>query len=117
MPRATYRGRHINIKREKFDKPANCFVEIDHKWYRLTKGGDNKKKVNEKEEGRRVVNIYGEKEHLDKEYGKEGIRWVGVSNEKIGESNSRKCNMAFALCNVLLIGVCVYTLYSLLRHE
>jgi hypothetical protein len=44
-----------------------------------------------------MVNIYGEKENIDKEYGREGIRWVGVSNEKVGESNSRKYNMAFAL--------------------
>jgi hypothetical protein len=44
-----------------------------------------------------MVNIYGEKENIDKEYGREGIRWVGVSNENVGESNSRKCNMAFAL--------------------
>ena len=44
-----------------------------------------------------MVNIYGEKENIDKEYGREGIRWVGVSNENVSESNSRKCNMAFAL--------------------
>jgi hypothetical protein len=44
-----------------------------------------------------MVNIYGEKENIDKEYGREGLRWVGVSNEKVGERNSRKCNMAFAL--------------------
>jgi hypothetical protein len=41
-----------------------------------------------------MVNIYGEKENIDKEYGREGIRWVGVSNEKVDESNSRKCTMA-----------------------
>ena len=51
----------------------------------------------EKEEVRRMVNIYGEKGNVDKEYGREGIRWVDVSNENVGESNSRKCNMAFAL--------------------
>ena len=44
-----------------------------------------------------MVNIYGEKENVDNEYGREGIRWVGVSNENVGESNSWKCNMAFAL--------------------
>ena len=44
-----------------------------------------------------MVNIYGEKGNVDKEYGREGIRWVGVSNENVGESNSRKCKMTFAL--------------------
>jgi len=44
-----------------------------------------------------MVNIYGEKKNIDTEYGREGMRWVGGSNEKVGESNSRKCNMAFAL--------------------
>ena len=44
-----------------------------------------------------MVNIYGEKENIDKEYGRGGIRWVGVSNENVGESNSRNCNMAFVL--------------------
>ena len=44
-----------------------------------------------------MVNIYGEKGNVDKEYGREGIRWVDVSNENVGESNSRNCNMAFAL--------------------
>jgi hypothetical protein len=59
----------------------------------LRKGGryeKNKSRSTEKEEGRRMVNIYGEKENIDKEYGREGIRWVGVSNENVGESNSRK---------------------------
>ena len=44
-----------------------------------------------------MVNIYGEKENIDKEYGRGGSRWVGVSNENVGESNSRNCNMAFVL--------------------
>jgi hypothetical protein len=34
----------------------------------------NKSRSTEKGEGRRMVNIYGEKENIDKEYGREGIR-------------------------------------------
>jgi hypothetical protein len=57
---------------------------------RKTKVGQRKK-----EKGRRMVNIYGEKENIDKEYGREGIRWVGVSNENEGESNSQKYKNGF----------------------
>jgi hypothetical protein len=44
-----------------------------------------------------VVNIYGKKKNIDKEYGREGMWWVDVNNEEIVESNSWKWNMAFAL--------------------
>ncbi len=48
----------------------------------------NKSRSTEKEEGRRMVNIYGEKKNIDKEYGREGMLWVSLNNERIGESNS-----------------------------
>jgi hypothetical protein len=35
-----------------------------------------------------MVNIYGEKKNIDKEYGREGMLWVSLNNERIGESNS-----------------------------
>ena len=44
---------------------------------------ERKKKVNEKkEEGQRLVNIYGEKKNIDKECGGGGMWWVGVNNEE-----------------------------------
>ena len=48
-----------------------------------------------------MVNVYREKENIDKEYGREGVWWVGVNNEKIGESNSRKYNMHWLLSHWL----------------
>jgi hypothetical protein len=44
-----------------------------------------------------MVNIYGEKKNIDTEYGREGMLRVSANNERIGERNSRKYNLAFAL--------------------
>ena len=57
----------------------------------------NKSRSTEKEEGRRIVNTYGEKKNIDEEYGREGMLLVSVNNERIGESNSGNYNLAFAL--------------------